>query len=535
MATDAKNNTSLEYLQKDPVTHIEDIQGVTTIEPFQERVARVIAENDRVAIAACHDVGKTWLMAKIVLWFTSVFPNSKVITTAPTGNQVKRLLWSEIRAGYEASKVNLGGNMLQTEWQIRADWFAVGFTPRAERSGSDGQGTASRFQGFHAPYILIVFDEATGIDVSMFTQAEGMLTSGYVRFVCIGNPTSKASKFFQLFSNPLWTKVYLSCFDSPNLIANGITDKKALLQELRYLQCLTEVEMRQRLNSYKVVQTKLLTTKWVMEKAIEWGIDHPLFVSKVLGQFPEEDDYCLIPLGVVETAQYREPVPESQHDKIVIGVDVARFGFDKSIITVMRGVNVIERRVLTKKDTGFVTGELIGVIRALPWVTCVCIDGTGIGAGVVDQLKTAQEDKKISKHVEIREVHFGAGATESDDTDVERTVEVKKEQRKYANLKAKMFVLLSQDLKAEIKLLDDEVYLQELPTIIYRFNKKGAYQIESKDEYKKRTGLSSPDNADSLALANYGRYDNQHVGKMTEEHLPGSDGGSILGDMGDSW
>jgi hypothetical protein len=82
-------------------------------------------------------------------------------------------------------------------------------------------------------------------------------------------------------------------------------------------------------------------------------------------------------------------------------------------------------------------------------------------------------------------------------------------------MKAKLFVDLARDLKDEIVLLDDEVYSEELPTIRYRYDSKGRWLIESKDDYKKRTGRGSPDSADSLALANSGRF-NLGVGDFTD-------------------
>src|SRR5271154_1265127 len=90
--------------QRNPVAYIETVQGVSTLTPYQRQLCQDIVDNKLICIKACHDVGKTFLMAKIVLWFGSVFPRSKIITTAPSWPQVELLLWSEIRAGWAASK-----------------------------------------------------------------------------------------------------------------------------------------------------------------------------------------------------------------------------------------------------------------------------------------------------------------------------------------------------------------------------------------------------------------------------------------------
>lgn len=497
--------TLKDRVQRDPIFHIERVQGITTLEPYQHRIARAVAEHERVAISAAHDLGKTWLMSKLVLWIGSSFPGAKIITTAPTFNQVKRLLWSEIRTGFQASKFPLGGEMLSTEWKISSDWFAIGFSPQKSSGAGEGQGTASSFQGFHGAMVVIVFDEATGIPKSIWDQAEGMLTSGHVRFVAIGNPTSRASEFFQCFKSPAWHKIHLSCFDSPNLIANGITDLQALIRELDLMRELPEGEQQARLKGYKIVQPKLLSTSWVVAMALKWGLDHPLFVSKVLGKFPDEDDHVLISLGTVEQAQAREYQPRDT-DKHSIGVDVARFGSDKTVITQMHGLKVFPPKVFVKRETTDIAGQVVSLIREIPkhhgTQITVVVDATGVGSGVVDSLNEAQRNGAVPSFVEIREVHFGGG------------VESDEDKKLYLNRKAKMFVRLSQALRENVCLPDDNVYLEELPTVVFKFDSKGRYVIESKDEYKRRTGRPSPDHADSLALAFDGLSGAEGVGRF---------------------
>jgi phage terminase large subunit len=122
------------------------------------------------------------------------------------------------------------------------DWFAVGFTTQKQASGGQGQ-TNSGFQGVHAPGgVLVVFDEATGIPADVWKQLEGLMTQAHVKFVAIGNPTTKACEFFRCFSDPTFKKVHLSCYDSPNLIANKITSRAALVRELGRLKEMDEEE-----------------------------------------------------------------------------------------------------------------------------------------------------------------------------------------------------------------------------------------------------------------------------------------------------
>lgn len=508
--------------QNDPVFFFEQILGVT-LEEYQRAALRTIWENERTAISACHDLGKTWLLARVVLDFTSVFPFSKVITTAPTFNQVKNILWAEVRTAYSRSKYPLGGTMLQTEWQVtkEGDWFAMGFTSKiGASSGGEGQGTDSSFQGFHAPHVLVVFDEATGVHPSTWTMAEGLLTSANVKFVCIGNPTSRNSPFFKCFSNAAWAKVQLSCFDSPNLRANGITDIDALKTELKVLRELPEGERLERLRSYKVVRPWLLTTSWVMAKALEWGLTHPLFVSKVLGQFPAEGDRVVIPLGLVEEAQARHWETESPEigARKSLGVDVARYGSDSTVLTYLHGHKHVGVKVLVQRSTTEVAGEVMQFCALNGWPDCILVDATGLGAGVYDLLVQNQNDGLIPGEVELVEIHFGAGL--EDDTDRAR----------FANLKAKMFDLLGKAMREGLTLPPDDVYLDELPTIEYFFDSRGRLRIESKDEYKARTGRRSPDHADSLAIANYGLHVSQNSGSFVS-YANASGGTTLAGSL----
>jgi hypothetical protein len=143
--------------------------------------------------------------------------------------------------------------------------------------------------------------------------------------------------------------------------------------------------------------------------------------------------------------------------------------------------------------------------------TIVLIDSTGIGAGVFDNLEEAQREKIIPKEVELVEIHFGATPVNEQEKDKEI---IEQEKARYVNLKAKMFNSLALDLKTGLDIINDSNYIKELPTIKSFPDSKGRLRIESKEDYKKRTGRSSPDFSDALALANYGRYINISYGKF---------------------
>lgn len=488
---------------------IEEILGVESLVKFQADVIDTVWKNERTAIRACHDLGKSFIMARIAIAFLNVFPNSKVITTAPTFTQVERILWSEIRGAVRKAKWPLGGRLNLTDWALGDEWFALGFKPQNEASGGEGQGTQSSFQGFHAEGgILVIFDEATGIPANLWNMAEGLMTQANVKWVAIGNPTSRGSEFYRCFKSRDWTKIHLSCFNSPNLIANGLTDKAKLQKAIDKYNRMNDKDAIAFVESFKVVTPYLLTAKWVVQKAAKWGMEHPLTVSKILGEFPKTGEKTLVPLDYVENSFLRVYNPVAS-DRKCIGVDVAgaEQGSDASVTTGLHGKRQLFRHDHTGEDTNGITGQVINESREMGGADIVVVDKTGIGTGVYDNLMAAVgQPGGLPKTCEVRGVHFGAGNEDLDD----------KEQ--YYDVKARMFALLRDDLKDPngIQLLPESVYTEELPTINKDYNKKGQLVIESKKDYKKRTSRGSPDSSDSLALANFGNYDELKIGKFTK-------------------
>jgi hypothetical protein len=229
----------------------------------------------------------------------------------------------------------------------------------------------------------------------------------------------------------------------------------------------------------------------------------------------------LLPLSFVEDAQNRIYYP-TKSDRKTIGVDVARFGTDSTVLTGLHGKKQTHLKEFHKHDTIQVTGEVIALAREMGNVDIIVVDETGLGGGVVDLLKD-EVGKSLPSNCEIRGVQFG-GAVECDGP--EGCKHLNCEKAKYTNLKARMFGLLRDDMKdvEGLALLNEAVYLEELPTIQFKYNTKGQMVIESKDDYKKRTGRSSPDRSDSLALANFGRYDDLNIGLFstakTENETP---------------
>lgn len=490
-------------LRKSPKLFATHILGINTLEAYQiNKILNPIAEFDRVAIRACHAVGKTFTLGGIVVpWFTTCHDNSIVITTAPTNRQVETLLWGEIRKAYKRSKTDLGGKMTLKKWVIDDDWYAMGFSPHSGSASDTGEQQGSSFQGFHAKYVLIVFDEATGVPQDIYTMAEGLLTSGaIVKWVCIANPTSTASPFFQICRQAEWHVETITCFDSPNMIANGFIDRATVQAELDVLRTLSDYERLKRIKNYLKPNDHLLSAQWAIAKIYQWGWDHPLTKSKILGEFPDKNDDVVVKWDSMQAAINREPELE-HYDKRYIGVDVARFGDDSTVITEFRGVTFASKTVHLKEDTQATAGYVIQSFLCgnINKETHITIDCTGVGAGVYDALKEAKREGVLPSNVYIHEVNFGSAIYHED---AEQNEELNK---RYENVKAYIFDLLNQDLRDRLSMPQEEIYQTETVNILYKFSKRGKLCIESKDDFKKRI-KKSPDESDSLALANFARY-----------------------------
>lgn len=514
----------------------------TDLQPYFEPIIEAIdsGKYQRIAIKACHAVGKTFTMARIGDAIMGSYDEVKAITTAPTYRQVHDLLWKEWATAYNNKIPDLKrGRLNETELWINSETFARGFSPQKRAQSESGQGTDSVFQGYHGKYMtVVIFDEATGVARQFWEQAEGLLNAGYrVIFIAIANPTSRNCDFFKCFNNRLWKTFSITCFDSPNLKASNINSIEDIEKEVEIISHLSDDDAIDRLSSYPSVVPYLINTRWVIEKAIEWGVDHPLFMGKVLGEFPHADSDVLVSDQDILNSWTRTADDLSGETIGYFGLDVARFGIDKSVLSSIVGNDQLARKSMAKQDTNEVVGYTLKFIEEhqnkYPGITLwkLAVDG-GFGHGVIDILKeykkNSAEDEagakahRILSNVAILEINFGSTdwvmfhcgwkgdskyfSTRQTAKALKKARVIQEDRENYTNFKAKMFDLLSRDIKKSLKLLKDDIYKKQLPTIKTLVDSKGRLKIESKEDYKNRTGETSPDEADSLALANFARY-----------------------------
>jgi phage terminase large subunit len=412
----------------------------------QVEILRSVNAHRKTAVKACHASGKTFVAAIAVLWWLITRPNGIVVTTAPTWLQVERVLWGEIhsainRAAYafprpSATKLELGPNR-----------YAIGL--------STNEGV--RFQGFHGD-VLVIIDEAPGVSPEIYEAIGSISAGGDVRILALGNPVIASGPFYDIFTENRenWNLITISAFDTPNL--EGLTIDSLLELPDRELD----------LNPCP----HLTTRHWVKEKYWEWGPGHPLWESRVLGNFPTQSEDALFALTWLEQAKLRR----GGDGNLYAGLDVAGPGEDETVLCVRRGSAIIQLRGWTNRDPrGDVVAALLPYKKLLKGVN---IDSAGIGYYMAQHLRDLG--------FPVTEVNVGVRARNPE---------------KFLNKKAEIYWGFRMRAEAgDLAGLVDERAIVQLIGIRYSHNSRGQVVIESKEDARKR-GVKSPDRAEAIILA----------------------------------
>ena len=454
----------------------------------QRQILEAIAEKRSVAVRSCNGAGKTFTAAVVILWWLMSYDNAIVITTAPSERQVREILWRELRNLYVPIRDIIGGKLTRTRLEFSPKRYAYGFSTNTE----------DRFQGFHSGNILVIVDEASGVDEFIFNAIRGVITARNSKLLLIGNPHGYAGTFYDAFhkDRKQFETIHISAFDLPAFKDQGITEEN--IKDVEYPDPITddtdvipagntvfparntvfpaEAGTQGNIN-YADSLIGLSSPQWALDLFNRQGPQSSVYQTRVLGQFPEEADDTLIPLRDVEAAVKRNsPIPPDT--KPVMGVDVARFGNDKTVIIIRQGPRVIYIDELRKSDIVNTTGAV--VTAALRYkVKDIIIDEIGVGAGVLDNLKA---DRRFNAQ--------GLNGSNSPSNN-----------EKYLNLRAEVFDGLRQRFAdGDISLPNDPELISQLASLTYKYNARGQLQLESKDQIRS-VGRQSPDKADAIALA----------------------------------
>jgi phage terminase large subunit len=398
------------------------------------------------------------------------------VCTAPTARQLNDILWSEISKWMRDSAI-------QEEFVIQSDkifhkgapkeWWARAVSPSVKADPAD---QAETLAGFHGDHLLIVVDEASGVEDPVFIPIEGAMTQEDNRVMLIGNPTKNKGYFhdtqFHAEIKKNWFRLHWDSRDSQNVKAEYPT----------YM-------------------------------ANKYGVDSNVFRIRVAGEPPLEDERTLIPLFWAEQCIGKE-IEVADEEPIYLGVDVARFGEDRSIVLPRHGLRILPWLSFQGMNTITLAGHIIQTYEEVTAEGCA-VDVIGVGAGTADYLR-----KQRMKGLFDVNVSWASS-----------------DPLKYALLRDELWWRVREKCMygyysfPDVKIPGETLTLgqemaNELASPYYEFNRNGAVKVESKKDMKKR-GIASPNIADALCITEYFyKYPSSAIYQRNK--IPGSDAWQTL-------
>ncbi len=414
-----------------PVFFAREMLGIDPT-PQQIQLLDAIADpGAKVAVRSGHGTGKSTSLAIAALWFLCTRDSAKIPCTAPTAHQLQDIIWPEIRGLHARMSPWMQEQIHITSDKITIDGstsFIVARTSRPENPEA--------LQGFHAPEMLFIIDEAAGIHDSIFEVARGALSTPGARVIMPGNPTKLTGYFYNAFhiARDAWTRLHFSCLDSP-----------------------------------------LVAPNYAEEIAREYGEDSDMYRVRVLGDFPKHGILSIIPADRVDAALARKIPPDAvAYAPKILGVDPAWEGSDRSVVVMRQG---IWARVLLVAR-GLRGDELAARVinfQDTHGASCTFVDKTGVGASCCDFLRSAGRT--------YTGISFGDKATGD----------------RYMNRRAEIWWAMREWFETDVALESHPDIKSDLIGPEYGIKDSGKIYLESKSDMRKR-GLASPDIGDALAL-----------------------------------
>lgn len=451
-------DNSIPIWREDPVVYFKEVLGFVP-DKWQAEAARDLAEAPKVTIKSGQGVGKTGVEAAVFLWFITCFPYPRIVATAPTKQQLHDVLWSEISKWMTRSPL-LSMLLKWTKTYVymvgqEKRWFGVARTATKPEN----------MQGFHEDNMLFIVDEASGVADPIMEAILGTLSGANNKLLMCGNPTKTSGTFYDSHTRDraLYRRHTVSSMDSTR------TNKENIDSLIR-----------------------------------KYGWDSNVVRVRVRGEFPNQEDDVFIGLDIIEAcgSKLYELPDDMLHPHIILGVDVARFGDDETVIyRNARGKLKIVARHRGQDlmaTAGHIVQQYKKAVKEFPDYkgrVYVNIDDTGLGGGVTDRLREVKKEQGLNRLFVVP-----INAAEKIETD---TYSGKEAAEHYNNLTTHMWATLKELLEnKQIEIEDDDETFAQLCSRKYRMASNGKLELERKEEMKKR-GLDSPDRGDAAALCVY--------------------------------
>lgn len=395
------------------------------------------------ATASGRGIGKSALTSWLNLWMMSCHIGSTAVTTANTGSQLESRTWPELGKWHTL--------MINSHWFERttkalrpAPWYEEAVKKTKTDTGyyyAQAQlwqeENPDAFAGIHNPNgFLLIFDEASGIPESIWNVSDGFFSdiSPFRYWFCFSNPRRNTGTFYECFHKhrDLWLR-------------RNVDSRKVEGVDVEYMESLVK----------------------------KYGEDSDAARVEVQGLFPRQGDNQFISREAVENAATRDVI-QDHYAGLIMGVDVARFGDDKTVIQFRRGRDArsIKPIVLKNKDNMQVANECAMLIEEYK-PDAVCIDA-GNGTGVIDRLR--------EMGYKVIEVWFGSKSNEEE----------------WADFRTELWAKMREWLQGGC-IVDDTDLKDDLLGPEYEFDKYERIKLEAKEKMKRR-GVASPDIGDALAV-----------------------------------
>lgn len=459
-----------------------DVLGYKTYEKMIEiGDTALFGEIPRTVIKSANGTAKSFEVSAMISWVGSVFEPGETISivSAPSVPQLERVIWAYLKTNYGRAAARFAEGLPKAQkfpgWIDESlSWnFSEGSGKRslAFARKPPEQDAVSVFQGVRSQFgkTYVFFDEAGGMSRQMFTAAEAVMTGADSRFVGIGNPDNSGTMFEDIFKLDKYRDEYnrftISAFDLPTLTGEVVYEDDPRMEQ-QMLKSLTSVS-------------------WVEHKKRVWGEDDARYKAKVLGEFPGTAGNAFFGQEAIDKS-WDTAIEVTDEMQPVLGVDIARYGQDESVIYCNYGGNVRLLDSWGHTDTTESArrihqhAESVGAME-------VRIDEAGVGGGVFDIL-----DSPTFYPIRPYSLVAVNGAERSPDP------------AQWANLRAYSHDSLRQQMrdgKIDLDIEDDELR-EQLSIVTYKFNQRGAIQITPKDDMKTEMG-GSPDRLDALIYATF--------------------------------
>jgi len=395
----------------------------------------------QIAIASGHGIGKSALVAWLILWSLATYEDSRGVVTANTAGQLQTKTWPELAKWHRLF--------------IAKDWFTYTatsiFSTQKEHEKTWrfdmifwSEHNTEAFAGLHnaGKRVVLLFDEASAISNKIWEVAEGAMTDKDTEIIwaCFGNPTRNDGRFYDCFNR------------------------------LKHRWIHKQIDSRR-----SKVSNKTQITKWIED----YGEDSDFVKVRVRGVFPSASVLQFIPDAMVTEARHRTIRPEMyQFAPKIIALDNSWTGEDEGCIFLRQGLYSRMLATFMKNDNDMEVAGLLARFQDEEDADAVVID-LGYGTGVYSAGISLGRDWTL--------IGFGEGSPDPG----------------FLNMRAHMWNQLKQWLKSGGVIPDDPVLATEITGpeayVLMTGKQAGKIKLESKDEMKKR-GVNSPNRGDALAL-----------------------------------